>query len=236
MIPGASCGSNSCGRPLVGCVAVAMGQVIRYWGRANPNFRTSFNYDWANLPEGRVGGVELTSSETHRLLYDAGDKVGMSWGCQASGAYSTNIPGAMKSGFGYSSANHVSRYRSQDVINNLNMDWPVILAGCTQNCSFLTWQYGCGSCHAWVCDGYKRTEMPGQEYCYYDCVQQTPDCYECYTSIVTYDQLHMKWGWFNGNHDGWFASTNFSYSNGPNGQTMPHNFNSDLSEIVDIHP
>lgn len=212
-----------------------MGQVIRYWGGVNPNFHTYFNYNWANLPASRVNGIELTSPETHRLLYDAGDEVDMDWGCSSSGAHTDDIPDALKYGFGYSSANYVNTYRSQDVINNLNMNWPVIMAGCTQNCSFLTWQYGCGSCHAWVCDGYIRTEMPGQEICSYDCVQQTPDCYECYSPIVTYDQLHMNWGWY-GNHNGWFASTNFGYSNGSNGQTMPYNFNSDLREVVDIHP
>lgn len=238
-IPG-SC-SNNCGHPWAGCVAVAMGQVIRYWGTAISGFTTNFNYNWSSFPVGKdASGNEIICPQTRQLLLQAGTSVNTSYGCSSSGAYLANIADALKSGitprpsFGYSSANFVGGYNSQDVINNLNQNWPVILGGCTQGCTFLTWQYGCGECHAWVCDGYIRTEMPGQEVCYYDCERQSPDCYTCYTPIVTYDQLHMNWGW-GGSYNGWFASNNFSYDS-QTGAPMYYNFNSDIREVLNIHP
>ncbi len=220
-IPGYCAEPFRCGRPLTGCVAVAMSQVVKYWGSKTPGFTTLFNYDWSAKPTGTA-----SSSETARLMFDTGREVGTNWGCGSSGADGDNIAGILKRKFGFVAANYYT-YKPVDVANNLKVGWPVIMTGCTGSGSFLWWTWGTGSCHAWVCDGYKLISTTGNEYCYYD----EYGYYYCETPTVNYYQLSMNWGW-DGQHDGWFTETYFGAD--VNNSPMPHNFNSVLKEIVDI--
>lgn len=141
-VPGYCTEQGTCGHPLTGCVAVAMAQVIRYWGSKNPSFTTPFNYTWSNMPTGTA-----SSSETARLMYDAGREVQMNYGCTSSGSLDDRIPGALKNKFGYSSANRFNSYVPQDVVNSLNNDSPAIISGYTTTNNFLWWTWGAGAGH-----------------------------------------------------------------------------------------
>jgi hypothetical protein len=85
---------------VTGCVATAMAQIIRYWQPAN-----GFNYNYASVPATQGNG------EVQRLMHNAGVNVNMSYGCAINGGSSAdnrNVPGALKSYFGFSSANYSS--------------------------------------------------------------------------------------------------------------------------------
>lgn len=169
---------------------------------------------------------KFATDEIARLMADAAREVHTNYGCNGSSATgTTRVVTAFRQYFGYSSASYSSTYRPHDVVNNLNMGWPVILGGYTN--SFMGW--GTGSGHSWVCDGYRAYQDEGTEYCYYD-----EYGYEtCQIPYYYRVELHMNWGW-GGNHNGWFSSTYFGAD--VNGQAMPHNYNCNLDELLDLHP
>ncbi len=81
-------------RPVTGCVATAMAQVIHFW---HPN--NSLEYDYASMP------TTFGNSEVQRLMRDAGNTVNMDYHCVndgGSGAYDTDVQWALKSNFGFS--------------------------------------------------------------------------------------------------------------------------------------
>ncbi|MEM9548809.1 MAG: C10 family peptidase [Bacteroidota bacterium] len=170
------CWSNT--RAYTGCVATAMSQIVRYW-----EINTSHNYNYSTMPD------NSGDSEVQRLMSDTGESVDMDYGCSSSGAKSSKVPGALKDDFNFSSANR-SGYGSgsyQTVVSNLNAGRPVYLDGCRSKKKFLGITVGYSNCHAWICDGYWRTN----NYCY------------------SYLKFYMNWGW-NGSHNGWFAFNNWT--------------------------
>lgn len=187
---------GSCGRVWTGCVATATAQVMRYWEHPN-------SYNWSIM-------LNTTgSTETSRLMQDVGDAVNMDYGCDGSGAYTSDARNALVNTFGYSTYASYVDYNTTTLVRQLKT-WnrPVILRG-----------EGSGG-HAWVCDGYRRNKIttihnPGT---YYE--------YETYTYSPLY--LWMNWGWgpFGGN--GWFLYNNFTPGS--------NNFNSDRKMIINIPP
>jgi hypothetical protein len=119
------------GKPLVGCVAVAMAQVMNY--HEYPN-----DYNWDNMQD------TYATTSTAILMEDIGDAVNMDYGCYASGASGEDIAPAFKSEFGYSSASYHSYDYSEVGTELATYERPVILTGS-----------GGGAAHAWVCDGYR---------------------------------------------------------------------------------
>ena len=168
-----------CGRCAAGCVAVAIGQIMKYWNY--PVYRV-FNmdkqFDWCNMPD------ELFSSSPHyekerdavaRLLKACGNQSGMNYcnsGCSSS-AIDMNAHSAI-TGFGYSSdADLQRRFFWSDnvwkgrVKNNLNNSQPVYYSGSSGIFS---------GGHAFVCDGYNSD-----------------------------DEFHFNWGWNGKYHNNWFT-------------------------------
>ena len=82
-------------RPLTGCVATVMAQVIRF-------HKFPGNYAYATMPSNQ-GKVAV-----QQVMRDAGNSVPMNYGCALSGVLTSQIPSvanAYTSAFGYSSAN-----------------------------------------------------------------------------------------------------------------------------------
>jgi len=130
-LPDYGCNTTFNGKPLVGCVAVAMAQVMNY--HEYPN-----DYNWNNMPD------TYATTSTALLMEDVGAAVNMDYGCYASDASGEDIAPAFKDEFGYSSASYHS-YDYSEVGNEIaNYERPVILTGS-----------GDGAAHAWVCDGYR---------------------------------------------------------------------------------
>lgn len=173
------CTSN-CDHELTGCVATAVGQVMKYHNHPS-------NYDWSLIlniysVSSTVGQIE----EVATLMEDIGIAVDMDWGCASSGANTCeDVPDAFTETFGYSSANSCADYSFEPVRSDISQNRPVIFRGSNQS----------DAGHAWVCDGYKEGQVcdvvDGQVYSW------------------LFFSLHMNWGW-NGSQNGWYNYSNFN--------------------------
>jgi len=136
LMPTKSC-SPYCGRAYVGCVAVAMAQVMRY--HAFPQ-----GYNYTNMPNnsGNIHNATLMAD-----IFNSFPSSEQIINCDGTGIRYDNshFANAMTNSFGYSSATQGS-YNSTIVKGNLNLGKPVILGGGGSNGT----NYG----HMWVTDGY----------------------------------------------------------------------------------
>ena len=129
---------------LAGCVAVAMGQVMKYY-----RYSSRGNYKWGDYSYGmpRTYGSE----EISRLLKDIGDAVNMTYQCFYSTAFTKDVKGVFKT-FGYS-CSYPADYNLKTVKNNLKKRRPVILVGGGYKYNLFDTPLGRYS-HMWICDGY----------------------------------------------------------------------------------
>lgn len=158
---------DGCQHCLVGCVAVAMGQVMYYWNYPVIMNRKEKQFDWCKMSP-RLD-YNSTSYEENRnaiayLLQQCGAAVDMSYGCDASGAYTSDVPDALIS-FGYSNSADFKRriFHTNDAWKSmikvdLDNAQPIIYKGRTALIG--------GNGHSFVCDGYNE-----------------------------YDEFHFNWGW-----------------------------------------
>ena len=155
------------GRTYAGCVATAMSQVMKYWNHplqgtgSHTNYNSGFGpltanfgettYEWdkmpnqlgTNSPQDQIEAVAL-------LMYHCGIAVDMHYAIDGSGAYSQDVPNAIRTYFSYSNS---SIYKSRDSFSyddwasmlkeSFDMGWPIYYSG----------QAPDGG-HAFVCDGY----------------------------------------------------------------------------------
>jgi len=198
-----------CDHAQVGCVAVAMAQIMHYWGYPTSGWGShsySFagtmltadfgntTYEWDLMPEAlsdSSSDVEINAVAT--LLYHCGIAVNMNYSNTGSITNSQDVPDALIRYFNYS--RHLYREKQANFTNdewisliksNLDLRQPIFYAGS-----------GSAS-HAFVCDGYDDNDL-----------------------------LHFNWGW-GGNADGYFALGNLT----PAG----NNFSKKNSAIFDIVP
>lgn len=156
------------GHVYVGCVADAMAMVMKYWDYPEtgtgshsytpngfPTQSVNFGettYDWANMPNNLSSGSPLVQIQAVALLmYHCGVAVDMGYGYDGSGAYSNNVPGAMKDYFRYTSAmshrnrDNYSKTEWEDLlIANFDEGFPAYYSGHDANLGG----------HAFICDGY----------------------------------------------------------------------------------
>lgn len=221
MCPEYTGSGNSNGHAVVGCVALAMAQVIRYWAYPDTGFGSysyydapygtqtaNFNavrYDYANMPNyyRYWNGTEEQRAALSLLCYHCGVSVNMNYqsvnNIDGSGAYTQNVANGLKH-FGYLSAFYASRGSGDeskhifDSIMRANLDrhMPVVCSG-----------HGNGYGHAFVCDGYRAST----------------------------NRYHFNWGW-DGYQDGYYTMDDmngFSSSQGavfniyPSGLGSHHN-------------
>lgn len=188
----ASWASN--GHVVVGCVATAMAQLMKYWnhpiqgegthtyyaplyGEQTVNFGET-TYDWENMPN----TISSTSPEVEidavaLLSYHCGVSVNMQYDVtgDGSGAFSGDVPEAIQSHFRYAPSQHESKGNYEVWLTKLreaiDMRRPVYYSGCST-----------GGCHAFVCDGYDENEL-----------------------------YHFNYGW-GGSSDGYFAPDAIEYN------------------------
>lgn len=175
-----------CGHCYAGCVATAMGQVMKYhnyppegigsniYGTGSySNIHVDFSqatYNWAGMPN----SIATNNSAIAQLLYHAGVSVNMGYGFDGSGANSENASLSLIEHFGYSDyLFYVERDGFGDanwiaaITNDLKSRRPVYYSG----------QSSSGG-HAFVCDG-----------------------------IDNSNKLHFNWGW-GGSSNGYFTINN----------------------------
>jgi hypothetical protein len=117
------------GRTLVGCVATATAQILRYHGSPSEGFGSHCyywggddscggssagstlcayyddSYDWENMPNGCGGGCTTAEQDAlAELCYEVGVAFNMNYGRCGSGAYTSNALNVFPTYFGYSSA------------------------------------------------------------------------------------------------------------------------------------
>ena len=202
--------SGPCGHAEVGCVAVAMAQIMRYWGYPTTGWGThsytnagltlsadfgNTTYDWEHMPDSLTENSSETEIEAvATLLYHCGISVEMNYSPNGSNSNSSKIPDALIRYFYYSK--HIHREKRSDfsdeewlslLKSSLDLQRPVQYSG-----------FGVGIGHAFVCDGYDENDL-----------------------------LHFNWGW-GGNANGYFALGNL-YPNG-------NNLNNNNYAIFDIIP
>ena len=198
-----------CDHAEVGCVAVAMGQIMHYWGypasgwgsNAYYNFGVQLSanfgntsYDWEHMPDSLTDtSSEEEISAVATLLYHCGVAVNMAYNENGSNASSAKVPDALKRYFDF------SRQLHRDKKGNDNAAWLDKLKACLdlQRPIYYSGQGSAGG-HAFVCDGYDADDL-----------------------------LHFNWGW-GGNGDGYFALGNLN--------VIGYHFNNNNYAILDIFP
>ncbi len=201
LLPNFGCSQPFNGYAFTGCVATAMGQIMKYH-----QYPTSYNWS-----------VMSSTVADNGLMYDIGIAVDMDHGCfisfgdgtagTSSGASEANrllIDDAFKNDFGYSSANH-DDYDLDVVIDNILNNKPIILSAAD------TGSQDAGR-HSWVADGVKNIrfyechigeEIPSEN-------RGIPPGQNTYwNQMAGYLYLHMNWG-MSPNVNGWFGYGDFT--------------------------
>ncbi len=197
------------GHVYAGCVATAMGQVLKYWnwpitgtgthsyyaqgyGNQSVNFGNT-TYQWAQMPN----SVHTPNDAVATLLYHLGVSVNMMYAPDGSGAYSAAVPSALIDHFRYATnaqqkmkSNFSSSVWEQMLRDELDSARPLYYSGS-----------GSGGGHAFNCDGYQGTNY-----------------------------FHFNWGW-SGSYDGYYYVSNlnpgstFNNYQGAVFNIMPINYN-----------
>lgn len=167
------CPTYSGQKALVGCVATAMAQIMRFWkypskgngsysynhstfGTLTAYFGTT-TYDWNSMP--LVNAANTTNTELARINYHCGVSVKMNYGLNSSGAYThksdvgTGQPCAERAFIDYFKYDPslVGRLKS----SYTNMAWENLLrAELDAGRPMLYRGYSTTGGHAFVCDGY----------------------------------------------------------------------------------
>ncbi len=199
------------GHVYVGCVALSMSQVIKYWNYPNVGYSSHTNYSywnggygnltvnyanenfiWTNMP------LKLLSenNDVATLLYDCSVAVDMHYSANGSGSSTDRTVNALSTYFKYdNSVNIKDRDDYSDIEwknilkQEIDAKRPMIYSGMDSNL---------GSGHAWNCDGYNSS-----------------------------DEFHMNWGW-GGYNNGYFNLDDFT--------STGYNFDSQFQAVVSIFP
>ncbi len=195
------------GHAAVGCGALVMGQVMRYWryptngtgshsyssnyGTLSVNFGTT-TYHYENMPNQFTSTYHPDScvEAVATLLYHCGVAVNMNYGPSASVCNSNKIVAALSNYFRYpTTVQYIERGSSSSTT------WINYLKGeLDEGAPFMYGGSGSYGGHVWTCDGYRDD-----------------------------DYFHFNWGW-GGQQNGYFALTNCS----------SYGFNSNHAIIIGI--
>ena len=187
--------AGSGGHAIVGCLATAMSQLMRFWaypaqgigshcyyhsdyGEICADFGNT-TYEWQDMPDVLTNNSsENEKVATGTLCFHCGVTIDMGYGPDGSGGASAPIPGVMHTYFNYCDA--IVQLRRNDfeteiwkamVREQFDMGWPMYYGGCDN-----------GGCHAFVCDGYDDNDM-----------------------------FHFNLGW-GGSSDGWYLIDDAPYT------------------------
>lgn len=121
----------------VGCVPVAVGQIMRY-------FQKPSSYNWSSMP------LDSATSTTANFLYSLGVNMGIPYYNydMNTGASDSNARDAMQNNYNYTVS--LAEYDYSTVKSNIISGKPVYIGG------WIHANIGGGG-HAWVCEGYRYT-------------------------------------------------------------------------------
>ena len=202
--------NTPCDHARAGCVAVAMGMIMHYWGYPASGWGAhSYNnlgiqlsadfgntaYDWDHMPDSLTessSDAEIEAVAT--LLYHCGVSTDMQYSQDASLTDSREVPDALIKYFNYSRYLHLENRSKYN-----NEEWMALLKQCLdiQRPVYYSGNSDAGS-HAFVCDGYDDNDL-----------------------------FHFNWGW-GGLGNGYFAMGNLN--------PLGYVFNNKNYAILDINP
>ena len=152
--------SGACEHARVGCVAVAMAQVLKYYsyppqGTGSHGYYSSYGYlsvnfgattyDWDAMPD----YITDNNFDIAQIGYHCGVAIEMMYGPNGSGAYSEDVGPALMNYFGYSSG---ATLENKEFYSN--SEWEELLRSELDELRPMYYSgYGSGG-HAFVCDGY----------------------------------------------------------------------------------
>lgn len=130
-----------CDRAWAGCVAVAVGQIMKYHQFPPAGF------DWAGM------SAASPTSASAWMLRDIADRLGMDWGADGSSADTDDADDVLES-YGYSTSASYTDHSFDKLRAELSAGRPAIMRG-TRDCDI----FGIPTCggHAWVVTGVKDT-------------------------------------------------------------------------------
>lgn len=159
------------GRCYAGCVATAMSQLMKYWdhpaqgtgshgyysgyGYLSVNFGAT-QYHFENMPNRVTANTTDEQKEAIALLmYHCGVSVNMNYSPNGSGAFSDDVPDAIRSYFSYTNQTQHG-YRNEYTLTRwknklkqqIDYGWPIYYCG-----------YSNTGGHAFVCDGYDDNDL-----------------------------------------------------------------------------
>ena len=197
-----------------GCVAVAMGQIMRYWGYPDTgqgshgvvNFGNT-TYQWNQMLDAIPNDPDISEIRPiATLLWHCGVAVDMQYSASGSGADVADVPNALVTYFKYSN-NMQHDYKEcqgdvyytdsqwiEKIKNCLDIGRPILYGAADDNI---------GMGHAFVCDGYDGNDM-----------------------------LHFNWGWSGAGN----AYYSLGALNVTSGTGYNYYFNTCNSAIFNIHP
>ena len=209
------------GHVYAGCVATAMGQVMKFWewpaqgtgshsyhpegyAQQSANFgETEYNFElMPNVLDST--STEEEYFETAQLLHHLGISVNMMYSGHGSGAYSDDVPDALRNYFRYDCDNHETNWGGGWWGGYSNQEWAQMLkdGGLDEHIPlYYSGQDDTGAGgHAFVCDGYDEN-----------------------------DYFHFNWGW-SGRDNAWcpigaLNTTKYAFNsyNGFTGHIIPQN-------------
>ena len=98
------CTSPSNGRALVGCVATAGAQIMKYWNWPPYGVGTGYNdtYDWPNMLDNTTtSSTAAEQAAVAELNHEIGIAVAMDYGCDESGAVTADMVGVYENHYRY---------------------------------------------------------------------------------------------------------------------------------------
>ncbi|MCK4357812.1 MAG: C10 family peptidase [Candidatus Cloacimonetes bacterium] len=196
------------GHAYAGCVATAMGQVMKYhnhpmpgvslhsyihttYGSLSADFSTT-NYDWMNMPD----YISSSNMPIATLLYHSGIAVDMDYGPSGSGASIVFAIIALRTYFNYDTSLQLV-YKADYLV----LDWENLLKYELDNSRPMLYagvNPASPSGHAFVCDGYQSTNY-----------------------------FHFNWGW-SGSYDGYYYLNSLCPGT--------HNYTNDQQAIIGFIP
>lgn len=178
----------------VGCVAVAMGQIMKYW--AHPVKANGRYYNWFNMPDSLLSSnpnYETQRNAIARLLKDIGEDVSMDYCVNGSCGSSSNISEANRSFYADyhydNSADIRRRFWYSDASwkrmlrENLDEGMPLYYRGRYEDSS------GEKHGHAFVCDGYGQ--INDDDYFHFN-LGHNGDLYWCYIDSISPDIYNLN--------------------------------------------
>jgi hypothetical protein len=141
--------NGPCGRAYAGCVAVAMGQIMKYH-----RFPSTIN--WSAMSD-----TSPTPAAAY-FLRQVGDSVDMDWGGDGSGADTGNVDNALER-YGYNTSASYGDHSFARVRTDIVAGRPLVMTG-TRDCTFPIFGFRTCGGHAFVVTGLRES---------YDCGTQT---------------------------------------------------------------